>query len=127
MPLKHEVSEDQNDRRNKRQKIQHIRSTKAACLEEERQADLVDAIEEEVRNEDATSDIAGKYEKVMMEIEARHEKEVNEIKAKHEKETTSEGHSRCRRGRIRLTISCRRRLAISHSHIFRHGLNRKMR
>ena len=88
MPLKHEVSEDQNDRRNKRQKIQHIRSTKAACLEEERQADLVDAIEEEVRNEDATSDIAGKYEKVMMEIEARHEKEVNEIKAKHEKEIT---------------------------------------
>ena len=44
MPFKYEDSEDQDHWRSKRQKIQsiqHIRSTKAACLEEERQADIL--------------------------------------------------------------------------------------
>ena len=74
MPFKYEDSEDQDHRRNKRQKIQsiqHIRSTKAACLEEERQADLVDALEDEVRNEGAISAIVAKYDKDIAEARAK--------------------------------------------------------
>ena len=65
MPFKYEYysddSEEQDRRQTKRRKLQHVHTTKATCLEDGDQVELVDALKDEVHKEDDISEIKAKY------------------------------------------------------------------